>query len=161
FVGHLLAHLPRFHAVYNACLRDYRRVYGLRSRSHPVPDLAALGDWLEVPLWAWRPDQPHRGRLLARVRADAGDLRVGDEPWPTVPLPAMGNPMPAVAAWQGLERQGFKVRSRALVNTLYARLFLGDLFVHGIGGAKYDELTDEIIRRFYSFEPPGYLVFSA
>jgi hypothetical protein len=60
-----------------------------------------------------------------------------------------------------LDRQGFKIRSRALTNTLYARLFLGDLFIHGIGGAKYDELTDEIIRRFYGFEPPGYLVLSA
>src|SRR5205823_1622255 len=33
--------------------------------------------------------------------------------------------------------------------------------IHGIGGGKYDELTDEIIRRFYGIEPPGYLVLSA
>jgi hypothetical protein len=56
---------------------------------------------------------------------------------------------------------GFKVRSRALTTTLYARLFLGDLFIHGIGGAKYDELTDEIVRRFYGFEPPRFMVLSA
>jgi len=66
----------------------------------------------------------------------------------------------AVAAWQQLETKGIKIRSRALMTTLYARLFLGDLFIHGIGGGKYDELTDEIIRRFYNVEPPAYLVLS-
>src|SRR5262249_8437613 len=32
---------------------------------------------------------------------------------------------------------------------------------HGIGGAKYDELTDDIIRRFYGLAPPAYMVLSA
>jgi hypothetical protein len=64
-------------------------------------------------------------------------------------------------AWRGLEAQGFKLRTRALTTTLFARLILADLFIHGIGGAKYDELNDEIIRRFYGFEPPAYLVLSA
>ncbi len=54
-----------------------------------------------------------------------------------------------------------KLRSRALTTTLYARLFLADLFVHGIGGGKYDELTDELIRRFYECEAPIYMVLSA
>jgi hypothetical protein len=60
-----------------------------------------------------------------------------------------------------LERDGLKVRSRALTNTLFARLLLCDLFVHGIGGGLYDELTDELLRRFYTTEAPGYLVLSA
>jgi hypothetical protein len=46
------------------------------------------------------------------------------------------------------------------MTTLFARLFLGDLFIHGIGGGKYDELTDEIIRRFYQVEPPSYMILS-
>ena len=44
---------------------------------------------------------------------------------------------------------------------MYARLFLCDLFIHGIGGGKYDEVTDAIIRRYYGVEPPAYLVLSA
>jgi hypothetical protein len=65
------------------------------------------------------------------------------------------------AAWAQLEAQGFKVRTRALTTTLFARLFLADLFIHGIGGAKYDELSDELIRRFYGYEPPSFLTLSA
>ena len=54
FAAHLLAELPRFHADYNACVHDYRRRHGLRSRNHPVPDLAEEDGWLEAPFWGWR-----------------------------------------------------------------------------------------------------------
>jgi hypothetical protein len=83
------------------------------------------------------------------------ELRVGADHWPTLPANK------TVSQWKDLENHGFKVRSRALTNTLYARLFVGDLFIHGIGGAKYDELTDEISRRFFGVAPPEYLVLSA
>jgi hypothetical protein len=38
---------------------------------------------------------------------------------------------------------------------------LSDLFIHGIGGAKYDELTDAIIRRYFGIESPAYLTATA
>ena len=38
--------------------------------------------------------------------------------------------------------------------------FLADLFIHGIGGGKYDALTDELIRRFYGLEPLEYLILT-
>ena len=47
-----------------------------------------------------------------------------------------------------------------LTTTLFSRFLLGDLFIHGIGGAKYDELGDEIARRFFGIEPPGFLTVS-
>jgi hypothetical protein len=53
------------------------------------------------------------------------------------------------------------LRPRALTLTLFARLCVGDFFVHGIGGGKYDEVTDEIIRSFFCIEPPRYQVLSA
>jgi hypothetical protein len=158
FAWHLLSELPRFLSIYNDCVHDYRRRYGIRSRNHPVPDLVVDGDWLETPFWGWRAGQQRRGRLFARVRHGAIDLRAGTENWPSVP---------AVEEWwtdgllHDLEGEGYKIRSRALSNTLYARLFLGDLFVHGIGGGKYDELTDAIIRRFYGIEPPAFVVLTA
>jgi hypothetical protein len=161
FACHLLADLPRFHALYNDCVHAYRRQYGIRSRNHPVPDLAREGDWLEVPFWAWRTGRKERGRLLARRTERALVLRVDAEAWPELPIGADDDPAVLVRAWQGLEQRGFKVRSRALTNTLFARLFLVDLFIHGIGGGKYDELTDEIARRFYGCEPPRFLILSA
>jgi hypothetical protein len=157
FACHLLAELPRFHALHNTIVADYRRRHGIRGRHHPVPDLAAEGDWLEAPLWGWRTGTTRRGRLFARRRADGIEIRIGDESR----FRLSNDPQTAVRAWLDLEGQGIKVRSRALTTTLYARLFLADLFVHGIGGGKYDELTDELIRRFHECEPPSFLVLSA
>ena len=56
-----------------------------------------------------------------------------------------------IDAWRSLEAHGFKIRTRALTTTMFARLFLADLFIHGIGGGIYDELTDRIIERYYGF----------
>jgi hypothetical protein len=160
FALHLLGELPRFHAIYNESVREYRRTYGIRSRAHPVPDLTTEGDWFEAPFWAWKPEQPYRGRLMARRIRDRIELKIGAEEFPSIPL-ERGRLADAVAGWQALEQHGLKLRSRALTTTLYSRLLLSDLFMHGIGGAKYDELTDAIARRFYGVDLPGYMVLSA
>jgi hypothetical protein len=162
FACHLLAELPRFHAVYNACVHAFRRRHGIRSRNHPVPNLGAEQDWLEVPFWAWKSGPVRRGRLMARRAGSQIEMLVkqplGNEGWPAIPLqPASA----MIRAWMQLERSGFKIRSRALTNTLFARLFIADLFIHGIGGGKYDELTDDIIRQFYGLQPPAFLLLSA
>jgi hypothetical protein len=53
------------------------------------------------------------------------------------------------------------LRPRAFTLTLFARVCLGDFFIHGIGGGKYDEATDEIIRNYYGLEAPAYQVLTA
>jgi hypothetical protein len=160
FACHLLAELPRFHATYNEVVAAYRRANKIRSPGRPVPDLGADGDWLETPFWGSHPSRPRRGRLFARLTPAGIEMRVGEQRWPLLPRPDF-DPDEATRGWRRMQSDGFSVRSRALTNTLFARLFLADLFVHGIGGGKYDELTDEIIRRFYGVEPPDYLVLSA
>lgn len=47
---------------------------------------------------------------------------------------------------------------RAFTLTLFVRLYLADLFLHGLGGGLYDEVTDEIISEFYRIPPPRYAV---
>jgi hypothetical protein len=60
-----------------------------------------------------------------------------------------------------LAAQGVWLRTRALITTLFARLCLSDLFLHGIGGAKYDQVTDAIIERFFGLKPPQYMTLTA
>jgi hypothetical protein len=43
---------------------------------------------------------------------------------------------------------------------MFARLALADLFIHGIGGAKYDEATDAICQRFFGTAPPRFAAIS-
>jgi len=157
FVVHVLRELPRFHADYNAAVRGYRQRHDLRSPMHPAPDLAQEGLWLEAPFWAWRRGEPRRQRLWAKSTGNNIELRAGATLWPTL----QGNVIRQVEQWRLLIAAGHKFRTRALTTTLFGRLLLGDLFVHGIGGGKYDEVTDELFRQFFGLEAPAYLVLTA
>jgi len=160
FACDLLGRLPRLHAIYNRCLIEYRRTNRIRSRNHPVPELTVVGDFLEAPLWGWRAGQERRSRLLVRQRGDQLELHAGEDSWPALPLPEAGRMSQVLEAWRNLQAAGYRIRTRALSTTLFSRLLLADLFMHGIGGGKYDELTDIIARQFYERELPGYLVLS-
>jgi hypothetical protein len=157
FVQTVLAELPRFADDYNGAIRAYRKANHLRGRNHPAPELARRGDAVEAPFWVWRADAPRRVKLFA-CRTEAGvELRAGEKCLGRLPLEGEL----FQSAWAGLLAAGWKVRPRALTLTLFTRLGFADGFIHGIGGGKYDEVTDDIIRRFFHLEPPGYAVVSA
>jgi hypothetical protein len=161
FLAHVLAHLPRFWAAHNDALAAYRRLHHLRNRAHPVPDLAEFDGWLEAPFWIWTSDDPRRRPLFAQQTGD--ELLIADRQSQTVRLSISSDGDAARAVEQLLElsSRGVKIRTRALTTTLFARLVLSDLFLHGIGGAKYDQVTDQIARTFFGFEPPQFAAVSA
>jgi hypothetical protein len=161
FVAHLLAQLPRFQTAHNAALASYRRAHRLRNQAHPVPDLIELDGWLEAPFWLWTKDDPRRRGVFARQQGD--QLLVTDRGLHTfaLPLSADGSAESAAEQLAGLAAGGLKIRTRALATTLFARLLLCDLFIHGIGGAKYDQVTDEITSRFFNFRLPEFATATA
>ncbi|WP_254507340.1 hypothetical protein [Anatilimnocola floriformis] len=161
FALDIFSQLPHFQEIYNRSLAEYRAVNKIRSASHPVPELVAEGDWLEAPFWIWTKEGPFRRRLFVRnVFVASGDLflQFTDRAATNFDLHcSLYDPETLVEQLQDLESRGIKIRPRALITTMYARLYLSDLFIHGIGGAKYDELTDAIIRRYFDSEPPTYM----
>lgn len=161
FVAHVLAHLPRFAKVYNSAVVAYRKLHGIRSANHPVPELVADGEWLEAPFWLTTEERVDRRRLFVRRRADQLVLSDREKLQVELPLAEERDARRAVEVLAELAQQGVQLQTRALTTTLFARLFLGDLFIHGIGGGKYDQLTDELIRRFYALDPPPFMVLSA
>lgn len=161
FSSHVLAHLPRFHAIYNQVLREYRCVNGLRSRTHPVPDLREDQGWFEAPFWIWREGDQSRQRLYARQEGNEVRLSNGKQTLAALPLTPTKEACCAVEALRKLQEEGWRFRTRALTTTLFSRLCLADLFVHGLGGAIYDEMTDRLITRFFHLTAPGFLMLSA
>ena len=160
FVGHLVARLPWIHEHYNTILADYRRAHRIRNPAQPLPNLRAEDDWLEAPLWIWSAQEPIRRPLYARPQGNR--LLVSDRTGRQLALPITpeADLARAVAMLQELSSQGLRFRPKAWLTTLWARLALGDLFIHGIGGARYDQITDELIRRWMGLEPPQFLVLS-
>ena len=157
-VVHLLTDLPRLWQIHNDALTKYRASHRIRTPAQPLPDLRADDDWLESPFWIWSADAPTRRPLWVRTHGKQLTLsdRASAEHTLDTTLDSAG--ATAVEQLAELESQGVKIRPRALLNTLYCRLLLSDLFIHGIGGAKYDQLTDEIISGFFGLEPPVYCV---
>ncbi|MBI5762658.1 MAG: hypothetical protein HZA51_03950 [Planctomycetes bacterium] len=157
FAAHLLLEAARFASAYNESLGDYRERRGIRGRAHPIPDLAVHGDRIELPFWLLRGATARR-RLFVSMQGTAlhvfaEDTAVGSLDRSQAPA----DPSQAIIAALG----EWRLRPRALALTLHARLLACDLFIHGIGGAKYDQITDGIIRRFFNVEPPAYACASA
>ncbi len=161
FTSHLLAHLPRLWEQYNQSVADYRRENHVRSAAHPVPDLTIEGDWLEAPFWIWDESNPHRRPLFVRQRGDEIILSDRNQIEYALALQPEGDVDRAAGQLAELATQGVRIRTRALITTLFARICLGDLFLHGIGGAKYDQVTDQLIERFFGIKPPCYMTLTA
>ena len=164
FTGWLLAHARQLHEACNDALASYRRAHRVRGRGRPFPDLAvrhdADGEWIEVPWWLWSREDPRRRRVYAS--ASPGVLSLSDLETVRVELPIATDTPPErwVDALTRMDEHGVRLRPRALVTTLLSRLLVADVFVHGIGGAAYDRITDEVVRRLTGCDPPRHAVVS-
>jgi hypothetical protein len=137
FAATILLDPRRCAQFYNAAQTAYRQRHRVRSRGRPVPPLAVHENAVEVPLWVLRAGQPRR-RLFAAPHGDRVDLVAEGHV-----IGALSRSELADGGPWALEREGWQFRPRALALSGFARLFLADLFIHGIGGAKYDEMMEE------------------
>ena len=161
FACHLFKNAHAFRSTHNEVLSEYRKVNRVRSKTHPVPELSESDGWIESPFWIWRTGETRRHQLFVKRDQEQIQLSNGTDIIASLPMGEKCDLSAAIEVLKQLPEQGIRLRTRALTTTLFARLFLGDLFVHGIGGAKYDEMTDRIFTRFFHLTPPRYLTLSA
>lgn len=150
FVADLLLEADRFAGAYNEALQNYRQRENVRTPDRPLPDLARHGARIETAFWIYKPLQRRR-RLWIEPLDDRIILRADEERAGELGGEALRRDPDAALA----TLSPWCVRPRALTLTLWARLLACDLFVHGIGGAKYDRVTDDIFRLYYRIEPPA------
>ena len=160
FMVSLLAAAERFRAAHNQSLAEYRREHRLRNHAQPMPDLALADDWIEAPYWLWSTSDPSRRALF--VKPMRNELRLSDRAafHETLPFSPGGDATEAIQRLAEWEARGLKLRTRALMTTMFARMFLADVFIHGIGGAKYDQVTDAICERMFGFRPPAHVTLT-
>lgn len=167
----LICQAERFRVLHNAALHDHRHRHKIRSRHHPFADLAQSSEgWIETPFWVWSASRPRRRPLLVRRRGDRvelatpeslfeGEGRPGPDRFADLPV----SPTASASARETLaqlEQAGIKIRPRAFTTTLFLRWFLADWFLHGIGGAHYDQLGDRIASHWFQAPPPTFGVLS-
>ncbi len=149
-VAHLALRAPAFAAHYNQAQRAYRQRYGVRNVHRPAPALHVGADRVELPFWVARRGQPRR-RLYVADRGDVMEFFADNEPIDRLPKARLTRVEGHEDLWP-IEADGWHIRLRALTLSAFARLLLADLFIHGIGGAKYDRMTEDFVHRFFGVE---------
>ncbi len=148
FVLHLVRDCVRFAEAHNRHLGHYRERYNVRTAAQPFADLEAEDNRVELPLWIISGGRRHpvyasrEGRTWAISTQEGKVVTVGDG--------------------EGPDRlAGVEIRPKALTLTSFMRLHVADLFVHGIGGGRYDRVTDAVLADYFDIQPPRYAVVSA
>jgi hypothetical protein len=151
FLADLLLNAARFAEAYNEALQTYRKEQQVRSPDRPLPDLIRDGDRIETALWAYQPGRP-RCRLWVKDQQNSLALFADESAIGEISKSAISQDVDRALA----DLMPWRIRPRALSLTLWARLLACDLFVHGIGGAKYDRITDTILETYYESTPSKY-----
>ncbi|MEZ6140313.1 MAG: hypothetical protein R3B84_07060 [Zavarzinella sp.] len=136
---------------YNESIQAYRLEYGISNPVHPAALLTSDNDRYELPLWYLEGNA--RLPVTVERKSDRFTIYAGSQHWDW-PL----DEDDFVAQWQQLPLQAKQFRPKALLLTLIARLTLGGLFLHGIGGGLYDQVTDRIIQTEFGISPPPFAV---
>ncbi len=140
FAGDIIGRIGEFKTIYNGELARYRKEHKLRYAVNPFPDLDDHSGLVETPFWIIKDES--REKLFARETSKGAVIFTPD-----------GSQLPLSDFVSGAT--GAQIRPRAIVLSIYLRLFVCDLFIHGVGGAKYDTVTDRIIETFYGIEAPA------
>jgi hypothetical protein len=156
---HILARADHFVTEYNQALHDYRIAHKLRTEARPMPDLKFTTDECEVPFWL--DDLIGQSRTRANVQRgkNSWELNVSGEALPFSPDTPGEQAVDQLKKF--LHRHNIRLSPRALTLTMFVRLLIADQFVHGIGGGRYDQVTDEVIRKFFGIQPPHFAVTTA
>lgn len=158
FLLHILYEAERFAKIYNEKLAEYRRIHKIRSKANPLPDLKILRDSIEIPFWVWKAEGQ---RAKCYMVNEGENIKITDGAEVLLTLKKGDEVINNITRLKTLTEAGIKIRPRAITTTMFSRLFFSDVFIHGIGGAKYDTITDEIIKEFFGIGPPGFVTISA
>ena len=156
FAAAILVDLDRFVDCYNSALDSYRETNHLRSKTHPAPNLTIDEKRYETPLWVYDHEHPRQALRVEFVGEAIEIHSLGNRNWR-----CKANVSEIADLICDMNRKGCLIRPRGLLTTMYARLILCDCFLHGIGGAKYDRVTDDIMRNWLNIQPPAFGTLTA
>ena len=132
---------------YNETLAAFRTERKIKNPANPFPSLAISDGRTELPFWIVDPGRP--SREVAHL-ADGDHATVCGSSGARFRLEELssGGPDAPFLAPRGM-----------LITTTFRVLF-ADLFIHGLGGGKYDRCTDIFIRDTFGLAPSPFTVAS-
>lgn len=159
FLGELLLRAEEVFTSINRARNDFRSARQISNPTQPVPPLRRDGSWIEIPFWTYSSKNPQRRPLW--VRKETARIEVGDSQELLATLSSNFSIESLMVELNRLAKAGIQIRPRALTTTMFLRMAMCDLFIHGIGGGLYDQLTDQIIRDLWQTNSPSFVVATA
>jgi hypothetical protein len=157
FVVSIISNASAFAGCYNegvARQTDGGKSRGIKAIARLAFDKAAGRS--ELPFWLISPGGTRTSLYVSGETSDK--IRIGTASTELGELNAKQTGNKAHQLKNILKEHGYLLRPKAVSLTLFVRLFLADLFVHGAGGASYELITDYVIERFYKIKPPRFAV---
>lgn len=163
FLSEMMVRHDEVRNAYNMAREAYRTHHRITNSLQPIPELgvdAVEGKtWIETPFWVYSTQHNKRRGLWACSNGDRVELS-NRNGW-TISVPFQSSRFDCNGWLEGLRQDGIAIRPRALMTTMFLRLAIADLFVHGIGGGKYDQITDLLIESLWPVQAPTFLVATA
>jgi len=128
WIGSLLSDPEKLFSCFNQSLLSYRADHKIKNTANPFPNLKKDGTRLELPFWVITPVANSRDSLWAAL--DDGNLSF-----------SYGADSTRIAL-KSIEKEQIIAPRGALTTALF-RHYCCDLFIHGLGGGKYDRFTDQ------------------
>lgn len=144
---------------YNRAIAAFKVEHEITHPKRPIPVLKKDNNWFETPLWIFSNNFPERSRFWIKFNGDSIDWRSDHAAlhgfFPFQDLDSLSS------CFRNLASNGIFIRPRALLISLFLRVIASDLFIHGLGGTLYDEMTDRWIMGWLRITPPVSMVCSA
>jgi len=122
---------------YNEAILEYRRRYNIENKIEPAPLLERKGDLIEIPFFLNLRERYRVYKKGENLVCDKFEIKLGNEK-EEIFLKSLTLPL----------------RPRSLILSMYQKIFVCDLFYHGISGKNYDEATSIFIKKLLNIEPP-------
>jgi hypothetical protein len=144
FATQWLLNLPELNDCYNQALNEYRKKYQIEHDLTPMPNLKFESWWFEIPFWGVT---QHKQRYSVWAKNDGKHII----------LKIKGGDGTYSLELNELEKELSAMRMslwpKAIPQTLFCRMYLCDYFIHGTGGAAYEEVGDILFTKYFKLKP--------
>lgn len=147
FFSLILSYFRQFAIIYNSILEKYT----IHTKLLKISD-----DIVELPFWIYK-DKEKRQTIFIKFNRGKTYICKGNSEILDIDTSNIDSLVEIIDNLKDF----YKIRPKALMLTLFIRLFLCELWIHGVGGAKYEELNDRLAYDFLSITLPKYAVASA
>ena len=154
FFSALIRDFSRLCSTYNASLDDYRTAHKIKNSANPFPNLSLSPQRSELPFWLFDFEGITRRPIFAAQSGASIALSTSEGEVTRCPVNR--------AAYSRLEMPGHNfLLPRGAMVSVFLRLLCSDLFIHGLGGVKYDAFGDAFITNYFGIPAPAFVLATA